>query len=114
MVLLESKIDRELRPKFVCAGLVVTSDFLCFYFLTAEALEKIQFASPGGAGRNRTLGLKRLENIEVQVPDYGKQLWFNQLQSYVAKIKQAQSENEIELKALVPSVLDKAFKGELE
>jgi type I restriction enzyme S subunit len=92
---------------------VVTSDFLYFYFLTSEGLEKIQLASPGGAGRNRTLGLKKLEKIEVPVPDYEKQLWFNQLQSYVAKIKQAQSENEIELEALMPSVLDKAFKGEL-
>jgi len=92
---------------------VVTADFLCFYFLTTEGLEKIQAASPGGAGRNRTLGLKKLENIEVPVPDYDKQLWFNQLQSYVEKIKQAQSENEIELEALMPSILDKAFKGEL-
>lgn len=92
---------------------VVTADFLCFYFLTTEGLEKIQAASPGGAGRNRTLGLKKLENIEVPVPDYDKQLWFNQLQSYVEKIKQAQSENATELEALMPSILDKAFKGEL-
>lgn len=91
----------------------VTADFLCFYFLTTEGLEKIQAASPGGAGRNRTLGLKKLENIEVPVPDYDKQLWFNQLQSYVEKIKQAQSENATELEALMPSILDKAFKGEL-
>ncbi|MDF7403637.1 restriction endonuclease subunit S [Proteus mirabilis] len=92
---------------------VVTADFLCFYFLTTEGLEKIQAASPGGAGRNRTLGLKKLENIKVPVPDYDKQLWFNQLQSYVEKIKQAQSENATELEALMPSILDKAFKGEL-
>ncbi|HFG1569426.1 TPA: restriction endonuclease subunit S [Vibrio cholerae] len=92
---------------------MVTADFLCFYFLTTEGLEKIQAASPGGAGRNRTLGLKKLENIEVPVPDYDKQLWFNQLQSYVEKIKQAQSENATELEALMPSILDKAFKGEL-
>ncbi|WP_025573468.1 restriction endonuclease subunit S [Vibrio parahaemolyticus] len=92
---------------------VVTADFICFYFLTTEGLEKIQAASPGGAGRNRTLGLKKLENIEVPVPDYDKQLWFNQLQSYVEKIKQAQSENATELEALMPSILDKAFKGEL-
>tara|TARA_Y100000052_G_C2947161_1_gene84643 strand:+ start:130 stop:1281 length:1152 start_codon:yes stop_codon:yes gene_type:complete len=92
---------------------VVTTDFLCFYFLTTEGLEKIQAASPGGAGRNRTLGLKKLEKIEVPVPDYDKQLWFNQLQSYVEKIKQAQLENETELEALMPSILDKAFKGEL-
>lgn len=92
---------------------VVTADFLCFYFLTTEGLEKIQAASPGGAGRNRTLGLKKLEKIEVPVPGYNKQIWFNQLQSYVEKIKQAQAENETELEALMPSILDKAFKGEL-
>lgn len=73
----------------------------------------MQVASPGSADRNRTLAMKRLEKIEVPVPDYDKQCWFNQLQSYVAKIKQAQSENEIELEALMPSILDKAFKGEL-
>ncbi|WP_256770249.1 hypothetical protein [Alteromonas stellipolaris] len=92
---------------------IVTADFLCFYFLTTDGLEKIQAASPGGAGRNRTLGLKKLENIEVPVPDYDMQLWFNQLQSYVEKIKQAQSDNKTELEALMPSILDRAFKDEL-
>ncbi|PMH36910.1 restriction endonuclease subunit S [Vibrio cyclitrophicus] len=92
---------------------ITTSNFLCFYFLTKEGLDKIQEASPGGAGRNRTLGLKRLEKIEVPVPDYDQQLWFDQLQNNVDKIRQAQSENEIELEALMPSILDKAFKGEL-
>jgi type I restriction enzyme, S subunit len=47
---------------------VATSEFLCFYFLTPEGLEKLGMASPGGAGRNRTLGLKPLERIAVPVP----------------------------------------------
>jgi len=92
---------------------VTTANFLAFYLLTLEGIEQIQAASPGSADRNRTLAMKRLEKIKVPVPDYDKQLWFNQLQSYVEKIKQAQSENEIELEALMPSILDKAFKGEL-
>lgn len=90
-----------------------TANFLAFYLLTQDGIEQVQAASPGSADRNRTLAMKRLEKIQVPVPDYDKQLWFNKLQSYVAKIKQAQSENEIELEALMPSVLDKAFKGEL-
>ena len=57
--------------------------------------------------------MARLNKFTVPVPDYDKQLWFNQLQSYVEKIKQAQSENATELEALIPSILDKAFKGEL-
>jgi type I restriction enzyme S subunit len=52
---------------------VATSDFLCFYFLTAEGLEKIREASPGGAGRNRTLGLDALSQIDVPVPSFDKQ-----------------------------------------
>lgn len=92
---------------------ITTANFLAFYLLTQEGIERVQAASPGSADRNRTLAMKRLEKIKVPVPDYDKQLWFNQLQSYVAKIKQAQSESEIELEALVPSILDKAFKGKL-
>lgn len=92
---------------------VVTSSFLKFYFLTNEGIEKIRKASPGGAGRNRTLGLKKLENILVPVPDYKKQLWFDSLQAKVDELKKLQEETEKEMEELVPSILDKAFKGEL-
>ncbi|MFQ5729748.1 MAG: restriction endonuclease subunit S, partial [Waddliaceae bacterium] len=52
----------------------VTPSFLCFYFLTEEGLHKIGEASPGGAGRNRTLGLDALAKIRVPVPLFEKQL----------------------------------------
>ena len=45
-----------------------TNDFLRFYFLTPEGLQKLGEASPGGAGRNRTLGLKKLAAIQVPIP----------------------------------------------
>ena len=92
---------------------ITTADFLRFYLLTEVGLEKVRQASPGGAGRNRTLGLKKLEKIEVPIPDYNKQLWFDSLQTKAATIKQAHSANQTELDALLPAILDKAFKGEL-
>jgi len=92
---------------------VTTSDFLCFYLLSQEGIEKVQAASPGSADRNRTLAMKRLEKIEVPIPPYDKQLWFNRLQAQVAAIQQTQANNQTELDALLPSILDKAFKGEL-
>ena len=92
---------------------IVTANFLRFYFLTEEGLEKIGLASPGGAGRNRTLGLAKLEAIKVPVPEYKKQLWFDKLQSKVWEIINLQSQATTELNALLPSILDKAFKGEL-
>lgn len=92
---------------------VGTANFLRFYFLTEEGLEKIGLASPGGAGRNRTLGLAKLEAIEVPIPSFEKQLWFDKLQSKVGEIINVQSQTATELNALLPSILDKAFKGEL-
>lgn len=92
---------------------VATAEFLRFYLLTDEGIEKIREASPGGAGRNRTLGLKKLEKIEVPLPEYNKQLWFDNLQIKVATIIQVQTDNRKELDALLPAILDKAFKGAL-
>ncbi len=92
---------------------VVTANFLRFYFLTEAGLEKIGLASPGGAGRNRTLGLEKLEAIAVPVPSFEKQLWFDKLQLTVEKIRKGLSQTTIELDALLPSILDKAFKGRL-
>jgi len=92
---------------------VATSEFLRFYFLTEEGLQKVGEASPGGAGRNRTLGLAKLAEIEVPVPDYDEQVWFNRLQGKVGEMLAAQQDAKTELNAMLPSILDKAFKGEL-
>ena len=91
---------------------VATSNFLCFYFLTMEGLEKLGEASPGGAGRNRTLGLEALSKITVPIPPIEKQIWFDKLQTKIDSVKTFQSETQKELDALMPSILDKAFKGE--
>jgi hypothetical protein len=45
-----------------------TADFLRFWFLGDEGMLALGQASPGGAGRNRTLGIKALEAIKVPVP----------------------------------------------
>jgi len=92
---------------------VATSEFLRFYFLTDEGLEKLGEASPGGAGRNRTLGLEALGKIKVPIPSIEKQLWFDTLQSKIAILKKVRSEATTELDALLPSILDKAFRGVL-
>lgn len=89
------------------------AEFLWFYFLTPEGLERIGEASPGGAGRNRTLGLNKLANIEVPVPDLEKQLEFSILLRKLHVVKDLHESTLKELDALLPSILDRAFKGEL-
>jgi type I restriction enzyme S subunit len=89
-----------------------TSRFLCFYFLTSEGLDLIRDASPGGAGRNRTLGLEALANISIPVPDIEAQFWFDKLHDHVGVMRKLQGEAAIERDALLPSSLAKAFNGE--
>ncbi|MDQ7831377.1 MAG: hypothetical protein RDU30_06580 [Desulfovibrionaceae bacterium] len=91
----------------------VTAGFLCFYLLTAAGLAGIGQASPGSADRNRTLGQKALEAIEVPIPDYDQQAWFDRLQTEVRQVLVAQQDAETELNTLLSAALDKTFKGEL-
>lgn len=92
---------------------VATADFLCFYFLTPEGLERIGEASPGGAGRNRTLGLNKLAKIEVPLPAYDQQVAFGRLMQKVRAMQLAREPAGTELDSLLPSILDRAFRGAL-
>ena len=62
---------------------------------------------------NRTLGLEALSNIKVSIALLEKQMWFDEFQLMVENLKRSQMEKQKELDALMPSILDKAFKGEL-
>ena len=92
---------------------LATSEFLRFHFLTGEGLDQLGKASPGGAGRNRTLGQKALKRIEVPVPPYEEQRRFTSLLDKVNALRSIQRSADMELDALLPSVLHRAFKGEL-
>ncbi|MBX3452285.1 MAG: restriction endonuclease subunit S [Planctomycetaceae bacterium] len=89
------------------------ADFLCFYFLTPEGLERIGEASPGGAGRNRTLGLEKLAEIEVPIPSMEMQVGFRRLLQKAREIEAIRDSARSELDAVLPSILDRAFKGAL-
>lgn len=92
---------------------LATSPFLYFHFTTEQGLHDLGDASPGGAGRNRTLGLKNLAAIRVPVPSYDKQVIFAQLWGKVEATRRLQAELKADLAAYVPSILAKAFRGEL-
>ncbi|MEZ5952197.1 MAG: hypothetical protein R3C12_24005 [Planctomycetaceae bacterium] len=79
---------------------------------TPEGHGQVEDASPGGAGRNRTLGLKKLEVIQVPVPPYEKQLWFDQLHEKVEEAKHFITENQTARSAPLPSVLNQIFNSE--
>jgi type I restriction enzyme S subunit len=98
---------------YVPHGGVATSEFLCHHFLGERGIEDIRAASPGSAGRNRTLGLAKLEKILVPVPEFDQQKRFAELVQRRQTIQLETAEIETDLKAFQSALLAKAFRGEL-
>ncbi len=92
---------------------VSTSEFLCHHFLSERGIEDIRAASPGSAGRNRTLGLKKLEQINVPVPDHQEQKRFAEMAKRRRAIRRECITIEQELKIFQSALFAKAFRGEL-
>jgi type I restriction enzyme S subunit len=90
-----------------------TAEFLCYYFLTDEGLADIRAASPGAAGRNKTLGVKKLEEIEVPLPPLEKQQEFGELLRRLRMASNIHGQTAASLDHFMPAVLDHAFRGEL-
>lgn len=84
-------------------------EFLRFYFSTPEGLQKLGEASPGGAGRNRTLGLKKLESLQVPVPTIGRQHWFDCLQAKAQEARTIRANTARDVEALIPAMLHEIF-----
>ena len=88
---------------------VAEARFLLQYFQTEEGFGRIQDASPGGAGRNRTLGLEALANIEVPLASIEKQRWFAELHARAEHLVAEQERMNVLYDALVPAVLERTF-----
>ncbi|MBI5485833.1 MAG: restriction endonuclease subunit S [Deltaproteobacteria bacterium] len=93
-------------------GELATADFLRYFFLTETGLGLLGTASPGGAGRNRTLGVEALAAIPVPVPPIARQRWFDRLQALASEAAAHRVEESVHLAAVVPSLLVQVFGGE--
>lgn len=86
-----------------------TALFLNFWFSTPDGNQRLGEASPGGAGRNRTLGLEALDAITVPVPSLDAQQRFDALQQKAHAAREAQASAAAELDHLLPALLAEAF-----
>jgi type I restriction enzyme S subunit len=88
---------------------LTTAEFLRYYFLTDEGMLKISEASPGGAGRNRTLGLEKLMAIEVPTPPMLIQQNFVRLQAEIVALKANHAAIRKANAMLLPATLERIF-----
>src|SRR5690606_37426057 len=89
-----------------------TADFLRFALLTPEGLSQVQQASPGGAGRNRTLSLSGCASLRIPLPSLDAQRGFDALQAKVQEALAAQAAASAELEKLLPALLHETFGAE--
>lgn len=87
-----------------------TAAFLAYFLLSPDGLEKVGFASPGTADRNRTLSLTNLGKIEVPLPPINVQHEFNSLQTKVAELKAKHAKIREANQALIPAMLERVFQ----
>src|ERR1019366_6930082 len=85
-----------------------TAEFLCHWFLTDEGMTHVRAASPGAAGRNRTLGIKKLMAIPVPLPPLAKQEEFSALRRRILAARALHKDLPAELDALQAALLDQA------
>jgi type I restriction enzyme S subunit len=88
------------------------AEFLCYHFLTPQGMEDINKASPGGAGRNKTLGLNKLMSIRVPLPLKERQVEFAEFQKRMSIVSDYHLATLKGLDELFPALLDKSFKGD--
>lgn len=90
---------------------LTSADFLRYYFLTDNGMLKIGEASPGGAGRNRTLGLEKLMAIEIPMPTMAIRKTFDRLQADIAALKAKHTAIRQANAALLPATLERVFQS---
>jgi type I restriction enzyme S subunit len=110
-----------------CEGLVVSTEFPVFelnqekilpetmavYFRNPAIWETLSGQSTGTNVRRRRLNPQTFLNYHFPLPPMKRQLLLRDVQAKVNALRELQSVSGEELSALMPSILDKAFKGEL-
>ena len=81
-------------------------NYLLYFFLTKRGKSLLELASPGGAGRNKTLGQKEFANLKLLIPEVEEQ---NKIALFLTAI-----ENKINALKQKKSLLEKYKKGIIE
>ena len=96
-------------PMYKPVNHLVDIDYLVYYLLTKRGTDILEAASPGGAGRNRTLGQDRFMKSKIVLPPLNEQKKIAQILSTQDKIIELQARKIEELKRFKKGCLEKMF-----
>lgn len=80
-------------------------DYILLFFLTPRGKTYLELASPGGAGRNKTLGQSEFEKLKIYLPSIKEQekiaSFLNEISKQIALVNEQLEETRIFKKALL-------------
>ena len=100
-------------PVFEVVEELVFPEVLDIYFRTPAVWPEISGASTGTNVRRRRLNPKDFLNYRIPLPSRTTQVRLREVRGEVDKLKHLHVQTAVELDALIPSILDKAFRGKL-
>jgi restriction endonuclease S subunit len=100
-------------PTFDCDEELVNADFLSAYFKAPSVWGVVAAGSKGLGDRRQRVQPSQVLAHRLWLPPMAWQRRIAQVRARVDRLKQLQSETSEQLEALLPSLLDKAFRGEL-
>ncbi len=93
-------------------------DYLVHFFLTPKSKGLLELASPGGAGRNKTLGQKEFDNLKFPIPTQAEQIkianFLTKCNERINLLKEKQSLLEQYKKSIIQQFLTQEIKFKQE
>jgi type I restriction enzyme, S subunit len=100
-------------PMYKQKGNLSNLNYILYFFLTDKGKNYLELASPGGAGRNKTLGQKNFEELNLTIPEVNEQTKIAEfLMAIDEKITQLTQKCEL-LARYKKGVMQKIFSQEL-
>jgi len=100
-------------PTFDCHPKQARAEFVAAYFKSPFVWKDVASGSKGLGDRRQRVQPEKILSHNVWLPPIEWQNQIAEVQKQVDALKKFQAETRNELDALLPSILDKAFKGEL-
>ncbi|NFI54969.1 restriction endonuclease subunit S [Clostridium botulinum] len=92
---------------------ILDLDYITCFFKTNKGKALLELASPGGAGRNKTLGQKEFDNLKIILPKVEEQKKIGSILSLMDKKIQKQQEKVEALKDYKKCMMQKIFSQEI-
>ena len=100
-------------PTFDCNPCYIRAEFLAAYFKPAHVWKTVATGSKGLGDRRQRVQPAQVLEHELWLPPITWQNRLAEVQAEVDALERLQAETAAELDALLPAILERAFKGEL-